>query len=155
MGDGVCPGTMLWSYLHQHSGAINGSMVINGKTHCTNYPIIGTDPTNPARNEKGFIAAFTECVNSTNQIRLNAGDQITIVGFYDVDGKSTRYAPVPGGKHGGVMGLYFAQMDCDPGTFDEVYVCRQDTCVPTWEGNVDDSEPAVYSTLEGCQAECK
>merc|ERR1711881_339762 len=128
MGDGVCPGTMLWGYLHQHSGSINGSMLVNGKIHCTTFPVQGTDPSNPPGNEKGFIAAFTECVNSTNQIRINPGDAVTITGYYDVDVSSTRYDPVPMGKHGGVMGLYFAQMECDPGTFDEVYVCRDSAC---------------------------
>lgn len=154
MGSGVCPGTMLWGYLHQHSGSINGSLVVNGVTHCTNFPVIGTDPSNPSGNEKGFIAAFSECVNSTNTIRLNEGDNVTVVGYYDMDANSTRYEPVPMGKHGGVMGLYFGLMYCDPGTYDEIYVCRQNSCVPTWIGNVGDKDP-VYTSLDGCQAGCE
>jgi hypothetical protein len=36
---------------------------------------------------------------------------------------------MPGGKHGGIMALFFAMMDCDAGTWDEIYVRRNDTCV--------------------------
>jgi len=49
---------------------------------------------------------------------------------YDVDPESQRHFPMPGGKHGGIMGLYFAFMDCDAGSWGEVYVRRNDTCVP-------------------------
>lgn len=54
---------MIWSYLHQHIGAINGTLLINGKHHCTDYPIIGTDPGNTPGNEKGFVVRFTSCVD--------------------------------------------------------------------------------------------
>merc|ERR1712139_759467 len=41
---GLCPGTMFRSYLHQHTGAISGTMYINGKEICTSYPRVGTVP---------------------------------------------------------------------------------------------------------------
>jgi len=154
LGEGVCSGTMLWSYLHQHIGAINGSMLINGKQHCAGYPTIGTDPANPYGNEKGYVVAFTECVNSTNQVRINKGDTVSILGYYDVDVDSTRNAPIPSGKHGGVMGLYFGQMDCDEGTFDEVYVCRSATCVPAYTGNLGRKD-THYKTADECRAQCQ
>ena len=58
---------MIWSYLHQHIGAINGTLLINGKHHCTDYPIIGTDPGNTPGNEKGFVVRFTSCVDKNVQ----------------------------------------------------------------------------------------
>merc|ERR1712224_316487 len=140
LGHGICSGTMLWSYMHQHVGAVNGSMLVNGQQHCAGYPRIGTDPSNPYGNEQGYVVAFSECVNSTNTVRLNRGDEVTIVTYYDVDVNSTRNAPIPSGKHGGVMGLYFGQMDCDEGTFGEVYVCRSSTCVPTYTENLEKTD---------------
>jgi len=50
------------------------------------------------------------------------------------------------------MDLFFAMMDCDPGTFGEIYVCRQNSCVPTFDGHVDKSE--VFATLGDCQQSC-
>eukprot|EP00666_Eupelagonemidae_sp_cell4sb_P008486 gene8486-21576_t len=46
---------MVWSYLHQHTGAIKGTMFINGKKICSSHPIVGTDPTNTVGNEKGYV----------------------------------------------------------------------------------------------------
>ena len=40
-GEGICAGTMMWGYLHQHIGAINGTLKLNGKTICTSKPIYG------------------------------------------------------------------------------------------------------------------
>lgn len=154
LGHGICAGTMLWSYLHQHIGAINGSMLINGKTHCEGFPLIGTDPTNPYGNEKGYVVSFSECVNSTNQVRINKNDKVTILDYYDVDVDSTRFSPIPSGKHGGVMGLYFGQMDCDEGTFDEVYVCRSATCVPAYTSNLGRKD-THYATADDCRAACQ
>jgi hypothetical protein len=154
LGDGICSGTMLWSFLHQHIGAVNGSMWVNGQQHCAGYPNIGTDPSNPYGNEKGYIVSFSECVNSTNQVRLNAGDLVTILDYYDVDVNSTRNLPIPNGKHGGVMGLYFGQMDCDEGSFGEVYVCRNSACVPTYEENLATTQ-TWYATADDCRGSCK
>jgi len=55
---------------------------------------------------------------------------LTLTQHYDVDPESQRYFPLPGGKHGGIMALYFAFMECDFGSFGDVYVKRNDTCVP-------------------------
>lgn len=158
-GSGICPGNMIWAYLHQHAGAIRGEMWINGEKICTSKPIHGTDPNNAPGNEKGYVVAFTPCIDRDNlwnstvpsspdgvvnkEIRLNSGDVVTVTALYDVDVDSKACLPQPGGKHGGVMGLYFYQMDCDPGSFATKYVCRQDTCIPQPVGE--------YDTLEDCQ----
>lgn len=152
-GDGICPGTMKWSYLHQHVGAINGTFTINGKDHCTGYPVVGTDPNYTYGNELGYVTQFTECVNSTNEVRLNAGDKVAVTSLYDVDSQSTRNFPIPEGKHGGIMGLFFGHMICDPGSFGEIYICRDSGCIPTYDGKQQKGEK-TWGTLEDCQAEC-
>jgi len=155
-GNGICSGTMLWSYTHQHVGAINGSISINGKPYCTSLPIHGTDPSNPPGNEKGYVVKFTSCIDKDklgNELRLNKGDVVEAVSYYDVDKTSTATLPLPGGKHGGIMALFFAMMDCDPGTFGEIYVCRQATCVPTFKGNLGLAAKS-YKTRSACEAAC-
>ena len=52
-GKGLCAGTMLWSYLHQHFGSIRGTMYINNEEICSSTPVYGTDPDNLPGNEKG------------------------------------------------------------------------------------------------------
>jgi len=155
-GNGVCSGEMLWSYTHQHLGAINSSMIINGKPHCTSFPVHGTNASNPPGDEKGFVVKFTDCVSKqklSNNIRLEKGDKLEVEAWYDVDPDSKLTLPMPGGKHGGVMDLFFAMIDCDPGTFGEIYVCRQSTCVPTFHGHPTRSE-SQWKTLGECQAVC-
>merc|ERR1712096_388282 len=91
-GDGICAGTMLWGYTHQHVGAINGTLFINGKQHCASYPHVGTDESNPPGNEKGYVVKFSECINKDklgNEVRVNAGDVVQVDAFYDVDNAST------------------------------------------------------------------
>merc|ERR1712054_694748 len=110
LDSGMCAGEMLWSYAHMHSGAIKASMFINGKKHCENVPTVGTDLNNTPGNEAGFLVRMSECVNENkygNKVRVNKGDVVTIEALYDVDDSSTRYAPFSGGKHGGIMALFF------------------------------------------------
>jgi len=131
-GYGMCAGEMLWSYIHAHAGTLSGNVYVNGKHQCDINPIIGTDPTNPSGNEQGYLVGLSMCVDyrkTGEKLRLNKGDQLTATINYDVDPTSTKYFPAPGGKHGGIMGLFFAVIDCDEGTWNEVYVRRNDTCV--------------------------
>jgi len=148
---GICPGTMLWSYLHQHVGAISGTMFINGKEICQSLPVYGTDPNNKPGNEKGYVVGFKRCIDKDvqgNTVRVNKGDVITVTGLYDVDPKSTRALPLPGGKHGGVMALFFYYMDCDADTYAADYVCRDSTCVPVGKGT------GTYKTSAACEKAC-
>jgi len=127
-----CPGKMLWSYMHMHTGAISSTMKIDGVPHCQTTPVMGTDPNNTPGNEKGFAVKFNPCVdteNKGNAIHLKKGQRIDLDTVYDVDPQSTRSEPFPGGKHGGVMGLFFARMDCDAGKSAEEFVCRENQCV--------------------------
>ena len=54
-GDEICAGTVKWAYLHQHTGAINGTLTVNGKDVCTSKAIYGTDPGNKPGNEKARV----------------------------------------------------------------------------------------------------
>jgi len=93
---------------------------------------VGTDPQNPPGNEQGFLVRVTECVDHRlqgNKVRLAKGDVLTMTAHYDVDPVSQQYYPLPGGKHGGIMALFFSVMECDSGTWGEIYVRRNDTCV--------------------------
>jgi hypothetical protein len=152
-GYGFCAGEMLWSYMHIHAGGTFGSMAINGQEVCTSLPVVGTDPANPPGNEQGYLVGVTQCIDHRlqgNKVRLEKGDVITLSAQYDVDPMSQRHFPMPGGKHGGIMALFFAFMDCDPGTYSEVYVTRNDTCVPVPHEKRDKVGP-IFETLEECQ----
>jgi len=154
---GMCAGEMLWSYAHMHTGAIKASMFINGKKYCENVPTVGTDVNNTPGNEAGFLVRMSECVNENkygNKVRVNKGDVVTIEALYDVDDSSTRYAPFSGGKHGGIMALFFSVLHCDPGTWGERYVCRNKQCFGVGKGkHLDASEPQ-WNTIEDCTKEC-
>lgn len=128
-------------------------MAINGEEYCTSLPVVGTDPANPPGNEQGYLVGVTQCVDHRvkgNKVRLEAGDIITLTAEYDVDPKSQRHFPFPGGKHGGIMALFFAFMDCDAGTWGEVYVRRNDTCVPVPQKKSDRVGP-TFATLADCE----
>lgn len=128
-------------------------MAINGKEVCTSLPVVGTDPANPPGNEQGYLVGVTQCIDHRlqgNKVRLEAGDVITLSAQYDVDPMSQRHFPMPGGKHGGIMALFFAFMDCDPGTYSEVYVRRNDACVPVPHQKRDKVGP-IFETLAQCE----
>lgn len=150
---GVCAGTMKWGYTHQHVGGINTTMLLNGEEICVSEAIYGTDPANPAGNELGYVVNFTRCIdddNLGNGLRLEKGDNITLHSLYDVNKNSHQAAPMPGGKHGGIMALFFYYMDCDAGTFSDEYVCKQDSCVPVSKH----SHKGKYTSLSNCLLEC-
>jgi len=154
---GMCAGEMIWSYTHQHAGAIKSTMFVNGKRYCENVPTVGTDLNNTPGNEAGFLVSMSECVNHHkygNKIRLNKGDVVTVESLYDVDPTSTTYAPFPGGKRGGIMALFFSVMHCDHGTWNERYVCRNQQCIGVGKKkHLDASEPQ-WNTFEDCSKEC-
>lgn len=131
-GYGLCAGEVLWSYTHVHSGTLGGKIEVNGVEVCYMNPRIGTDPNNTPGNEQGYLVGVEMCVDyrkTGKKLRLNKGDVVKATAWYNVDPKSTQYFPAPGGKHGGIMALHFAVIECDEGTWGEVYVRRNDTCI--------------------------
>lgn len=153
-GYGICSGEMLWSYIHVHVGTLGGTVQVNGQQICDVAPIIGTDPNNAPGNEQGYLVGVEMCIDHRtlgNKIRLNKGDVLTATALYDVDKKSKLYAPLPGGKHGGAMALFFSVMDCDEGTWGEVYVVRNETCVGAPRSK-SDRIGTFYNTRASCEA---
>jgi hypothetical protein len=120
---------------------------------CTSKAIYGTDAANPPGNEKGYIVNFTRCIDSDNlhnALRVNKGDELTVTALYDVDVNGTHTAPLPGGKHGGIMGLFFFMIDCDEDALIADYVCRQDTCIPVPANRT----KGAYKSKGACEAAC-
>jgi len=137
-------GTIHWGYTHQHNGAINSTLSVNGKPYCTSYPHYGTDPHDAPGNEKGYAVGFHMCVDPLKpeqSIHVNKGDKLTLTAYVSVDSEDTRSLPIPGGKHTGFMNLFFFVVH--PDTADE-YACRNNRCV-TKAGGV---------PLKTCQAAC-
>jgi len=137
-------GTMQWAYTHQHIGAVNTTLSVNGVPVCTSFPHAGTDPHDAPGNEKGYVVGFRMCIDPAldKPLQINKGDELTIVARVSVDSADTRFLPIPGGEHNGFMGLfYFFFHESDaPGT----YNCVNDRCV-AGPGGV---------PLKICQAAC-
>jgi len=124
-------GTLLWGYTHQHAGAINSTLSINGVPHCTSYPHYGTDPHNAPGNEKGYAVGFHMCIDpliNATHVHVNKGDNLTITAYVSVDVADTRSLPIPGGAHHGFMHLFFFLVHPDGG--EDAYTCKNDICVP-------------------------
>jgi len=139
-------GTILWAYTHQHTGAINATMSVNGVPHCTSYPHYGTDPHNTPGNEKGYAVGFHMCINEKNAsqgIHVNKGDNITLKAHISVDAADTTALPIPGGSHNGFMNLFFFSMHPDEPE-EDAYACVNDACV----------KKAGGVPLKTCQAVC-
>merc|ERR1712084_181971 len=95
-------GTISWAYTHQHTGALNSSMSVNGVHHCASYPHVGKDAHNTPGNEKGYAVGFHMCIDplqSNTSVHVNKGDNLTLVAYYSVDPEDTRFLPIPGGEH--------------------------------------------------------
>lgn len=138
-------GTISWAYTHQHTGAINSTLSINGVPHCTSYPHYGTDPHNAPGNEKGYAVGFHMCIDPlkpTGHVHVNKGDTLTITAHVNVDSEDTRSLPIPGGEHHGFMHLFYFIMH--PDNEEDSYTCKSNICVPQVGG----------VPLKTCQAAC-
>lgn len=92
----------LLAYTHQHIGAINSTLSVKGKPHCTSYPHYGADPHDAPGNEKGYAVGFHMCISPnepTQAIHVNKGDTLTLTAYASVESEDTRSQPIPGGKH--------------------------------------------------------
>jgi hypothetical protein len=144
-------GTILWAYTHQHIGAINSTLFVNGKEICTSTPIHGTDPSNAPGNELGWIVGFDMCIDTpkrgmSDALHVNKGDVMRIVSWYSVDTADNTALPIPGGSsHLGAMNLhYFVINPDDAPTPPQTYKCRNGTCTQDKSG----------VPLATCQAAC-
>jgi len=151
---GLCPGTMLFSYMHEHNGGHSGSMYVNGQHVCSSWPKHGTDPNNAPGNELGYIVGFDLCIDQdtlNNTFRFEKGDEVRLEALYDVDVNSNVSYPMPGGKHGGIMALFFFTIDCDPGTYVSEWVCRDNQCLEV----APNKHKGQYKSLQDCSASCE
>lgn len=137
-------GTIHWAYGHQHTGAYNLTLSVNGAPACTSFPHIGTDPHDMPGMEKGYAVGFRMCVDPAldKPIHVNKGDSLTVTALVSVDKADTRYAPFPGGEHTGMMGLFYFWYHED--TEADRFACSGGKCVPDSSG----------VPLEVCQAAC-
>eukprot|EP00660_Eupelagonema_oceanica_P014216 gene14216-21587_t len=83
-------GTWLWGYTHQHFGAINSTLHVNGKVQCTSTPRRGTDRNNAIGNELGYSVGFDMCVDvpergMSDSFHVSKGDNLKVVSYYNVD----------------------------------------------------------------------
>lgn len=122
-------GHIQWAYTHQHNGAVNTTLSVNGVPTCTSFPHAGTDPNDAPGNEKGYIVGFRMCIDPVldKPLQINKGDKLTITALVSVDSADTRFLPLPGGEHTGFMGLFyfFFHEDNAPGA----YNCVNNRCV--------------------------
>eukprot|EP01065_Artemidia_motanka_P044001 TRINITY_DN61_c0_g1_i1.p2 TRINITY_DN61_c0_g1~~TRINITY_DN61_c0_g1_i1.p2 ORF type:complete len:460 (+),score=175.06 TRINITY_DN61_c0_g1_i1:61-1440(+) len=135
-------GTIKWGYTHQHVGALNATLAINGKHVCASTPKWGTDPNNAPGNEKGYAVGFDMCIdpdtgiNGTGEfVHVNEGDNLTVTSWYSVDPNDDASLPIPGGNHRGTMGLFFFTLHPDAPAPPTSYKCWQGQCVAA-EGGV-------------------
>ena len=91
---------------HQHAGAINISMSVNGVRQCTSYPRYGTQK-DVAGNELGYLVQMSQCVNSsTGAMLLKTGDTVSIDSYYNVASHDPRLA-YSDGTHLNVMSYMY------------------------------------------------
>lgn len=121
-------GTMQWAYTHQHTGSLNTTLLINGKPACTSFPHIGTDMRETPGNEKGYLVGFRMCVDPAldKPIKINKGDELTLMAYASVDTADNRYLPIPGGQHTGFMHLFYFFFHEDDGV--DSHLCVGNEC---------------------------
>jgi hypothetical protein len=137
-------GTIHWAYGHQHSGASNSTLSVNGVPVCSSFPHVGTDLHDAPGNEKGYLVGFKMCIDPAvdKPIKVNKGDELTLIAHASVDSADTRYLPIPGGSHTGFMGLFYFFLH--EGKDTDAYTCVNNNCVADSMG----------APLKMCQAAC-
>uniref|UniRef100_A0A6T9LG12 Uncharacterized protein n=1 Tax=Haptolina ericina TaxID=156174 RepID=A0A6T9LG12_9EUKA len=116
--------TVLYAVGHQHTGALNISMYVNGKRTCTSYPTYGTQVDVPG-NESGYLVKMSLCIDeSTGPLHLQKGDVVKIESWYYVGSNDPRVA-YSDGTHLNVMGYMYLAYVGGSGTSSEEEVLGQ------------------------------
>jgi len=115
-------GTMVWAQGHLHSGAINGTLLLNGEVLCTAGTVYGTnsnEATN-ARNEQNHLIQVGSCYYNSEiggkqgGIRFEKGDVFTTESFYYGGTDDERMNGIDAaGEHKNVMSMFFTTVDFD------------------------------------------
>jgi hypothetical protein len=100
---------------HQHTGAINISMWLNGEFVCASYPTYGTE-VDIAGNELGHLVAMSTCLDKDagTTMSVKKGDKVRIDAYYWVGSNDPRLGPSPAGTHLNVMSYLYAVFDLSP-----------------------------------------
>ena len=98
-------GEIVYGTGHQHIGALNISLFLDGQCVCTNVPKYGNGTT--AGNEKGYVVQIDTCDFENNSVLVRAGQTVSVTSLYDVSPNDQRGLPHGGGAHGGVMSLFY------------------------------------------------
>ena len=93
---------------HQHTGAINLTLVVNDEVVCASYPRYGTTE-GLAGDEYGYLVEMSTCIDkdTTGSVELKKGDKIRLDSYYYVGRNDTRIYPHPGGTHLNVMAYMY------------------------------------------------
>ena len=93
---------------HQHVGAVNLSVSVNGRLVCASYPTYGNQE-GVAGDELGYLTHMSQCIGTAadayteGPLQLSKGDKLRVDGYYFVGDNDERIAPFKGGTHLGVM----------------------------------------------------
>lgn len=138
-------GTILWGYDHQHVGAVNGSLSVNGDYKCTSHPHVGTDPHDVPGNSLGYVTGFSACIDPakypSSAVTIKKGDNLTVTAYYSIDPTDNTSFPLPGGQHTGTMHLFYMYIAEDT---PDSYLCKNNQCIAGLGG----------VPLKTCQAAC-
>ena len=103
-------GRIVHAYGHQHIGAINVTLRLNGEVQCASWPRYGT-VAGEAGNELGYLVEMSECIGPgadtasggrAEPLLVRKGDKLRVDGWYFVGQNDTRIA-IEGGTHQNVM----------------------------------------------------
>ena len=99
-------GDLMWGVGHQHIGALNISLLIDGVNVCTSVPRYGSE-LGKVGNEKGYVVEIPSCKFGTHGIHVKKGQKITVTSHYNTNPSDARGLANGGGAHGGVMSLFY------------------------------------------------
>lgn len=115
--------TLYMAIGHQHTGARNVSLAINGKTFCTSYPTYGTE-VGVAGNEKNHLVKMSTCYSynasgTEPPLTIKKGSTISVNAWYYVGGDDPELGVDLGGTHMGVMSYMYLGYAAAPDALEE------------------------------------
>ena len=101
---------------HQHTGAINVSLSLNGKLFCTSYPTYGNGTA--AGNEANHLVSMSTCYRydpsgPAPPLAVKKGDRISVSGYYYVGSDDPRLGADLSGTHLNVMTYMYLGFNMD------------------------------------------
>lgn len=111
-------GKLVWAQGHLHTGAINVTLLLNGRVVCAANTVYGTDSNEAAnaRNEQNHLVRIGSCYDEIGEggIRFEEGDVFTTESFYYAGTDDERMSGIEAaGGHRNVMSMFFTGVDFD------------------------------------------